>query len=102
MTVVTLKMISFGKKTSAVHQSRRAGAGVCSLLVKLRRHLFVLQTIIALQRKNFSPLTKNRYSCLTIQLATNIQIMIIVLVFMYSCGICKTMEHVPILSRNFN
>ena len=28
--------------------------------------------------------------------------MIIVLVFMYSCGVCKTVEHVLILSGNFS
>ena len=68
---------------SAVHRSRRAGAGVltyfagagagvCSPPVKLRQHLFVLQTIIVLQRKNFSLSTNNRYSRLIIRLATNI------------------------------
>ena len=52
--------------TSAVHRSRRAGAGVlpyfagvagagsgvCSPPAKLRQHLFVLQTSIIDQRKN--------------------------------------------------
>ena len=60
---------SRGGGGSAVHRSRRAGAGVltyfagagvCSPPVNLRQHLFVLQTIIVLQRKNFSPSTKNR------------------------------------------
>ena len=60
---------SRGGGGSVVHRSRRAGAevltyfagaGVCSPPVNLRQHLFVLQTIIVLQRKNFSPSTKNR------------------------------------------
>ena len=72
---------SRGGGGAAVHRSRRAGAGVltyfagagvCSPPVNLRQHLFVLQTIIVLQRKNFSPSTKNRYSRLIIRLATNI------------------------------
>ena len=55
------------KQLSAVHRSRRAGAGagvltnfagagagagVCSPPAKLRQHLFVLQTSIIDQRKN--------------------------------------------------
>ena len=54
---------SFAVWISAVHRSRRAGAGagvfpyfagagVCSPPAKLRQHLFVLQTSIIDQRKN--------------------------------------------------
>ena len=77
---------------SAVHRSRRAGAGagvlpyfagagagagVCSPPAKLRQHLFVLQTSIIDQRKTNSIEEKAaQYS--SIQLDTNIQIIIMV------------------------
>ena len=66
--MLTLRnMIGGGESISAVHRSRRAGAGagvlpyfagagagagVCSPPAKLRQHLFVLQTSIIDQRKN--------------------------------------------------
>ena len=62
-----------------------AGARVCSPPAKLRRHLFVLQTTILHQQKEFMIDNYGILCC-----------------FVYHCGVCKTVGRILIISEDLS